>query len=128
MAAKRPHPAQWFRAEIATGLQTLVVIRLPNAPSAETTRATAEVWVATLWNGRHWDQHHDTARLRTAFQRLARNCDRWPAPKTLAQHLPAREPVTALPAPKLTHQQRCANIAKLREIAAILANTFTPEK
>jgi len=127
MAAKQP--AQWFRAEIATGLQTLIVLRLQNAPAADTTRATAEVWVATLWRRPiDWRQDKDTRRIRTAFQRIAADCDRWPAPKTLLARLPSKIEDLYLPEPPISQQQRDRNRAKLAELLRMLAEKYPSKR
>lgn len=116
MAAKRP--PQWLVAEVATGLQALIALRLPGAPGADTSRATAEVWTRTIYSYPvNWTLELDAPRLRRAFTALCRDCDRWPAPRTLYDRLPARHQPPALAVPPISKAQQARNIARLKALA-----------
>lgn len=87
----------WFYQSVSNGLGMLLVLHLPNAPGHETIEFTEQVWVDLLWGAPvQWDQNLDEARLRRGFQKLARDVDRWPAPKLLLNMLPARKQQDAL--------------------------------
>ncbi|WP_110678757.1 hypothetical protein [Salinicola sp. RZ23] len=110
-------PAQWFRDEIAQGLARLVVLRLQNAPWEDDIAYTQQAWVDTLWaRPVGWDAELDTARLRTAFQRLAGSINRWPAPRALLEVMPERPRQPRLARPKLSAAEAAENRAKLRQM------------
>jgi hypothetical protein len=114
--------ANWLRAEIATGLQKLLALRLTGTPPEDAIIGTAEVWLEALDHCNiQWVEHLDRKRVQRAFQTLFRICDRWPAPKLLLDNLGVRDPPKALPAPSITPEEREQNRAKLREIAEELA-------
>lgn len=104
MSAPTP-PPQWFRRALAEGLTRLVALSLPGTPPAETIKLTREAWVESLWDGRAWDET-DAERIAAAFRAIARRADRWPAPRHLVEHLPARPAPRALPKPKPNAEQR----------------------
>lgn len=106
---------QWFHEAITRGLQALVVLHLPGGPAYDTVSYTRDVWVKTLWDAPvEWDRNADEKRLETAFNRIARNADRWPAPRQLLEHMPARPQPPALPGPKLSEEQKRRNSEYLR--------------
>lgn len=97
----------WLIAEVAEGIQRLLVLRLDGCPPADAVEAVALAWVdALLVRGGRWDEHRDAPRIRTAFRRLAAHAERWPAPAAVWQYLPAREEPLTLPAPAPTPEQR----------------------
>jgi hypothetical protein len=93
----QPAP-KWFRVAISEGLIRLVALSLPNTPSHETIELTKEAWIAALYEGRVWVEP-DAVRIGVAFRALSRKVDRWPAPRMLLDHLPARPEL-----PKLAEQ------------------------
>jgi hypothetical protein len=107
-------PEAWFRDAITSGLQALVVLHLPGGPGHDTVAYTRDVWVRTLWGAPiQWDVNVDRRRIDAAFNRLARQVDRWPAPRALLERLPPRPKPRALPAPKLTEAERRRNSERL---------------
>lgn len=96
----------WFYQAISNGLRALVVLHLPGAPGHETVAFTEDVWVQVLWTANiDWQEHQDANRLNRAFILLARQADRWPAPRALLELLPARPEPAALPAPRVSRAQ-----------------------
>lgn len=117
-----PNPAPaWFSNTVIEGVQLLLLLSLPGTPAAETVSGTALAWVDLLWgNGQHWQEAHDTLRLREAFRHLGAASTRWPAPSELRQHLPARPIQPRLPAPRITDEERQTTIARSKAIAQML--------
>lgn len=114
-------PAEWFHAEVRRGLSKLVVLHLANSPGHETIEYTAQVWAETLWTAAiGWDAELDTLRLQGGFARLARQADRWPAPRQLLELLPERPQRPRLTKPPMSEAQRRRNQARLREMMAEL--------
>lgn len=115
-----PPPAEWFVEVVAEGIAKLYVLRLESAPAADTLDGVEMVWVEALWySGKVWEEHLDRNRLRQAFVHLVQTVTRWPAPRTLMDHLPARAKPRELPAPPPTPEDRAraeAQLAKLREM------------
>ncbi|OLO06858.1 hypothetical protein BTW08_15290 [Salinicola sp. MH3R3-1] len=112
-------PAQWFRDEIAQGLARLVVLRLQNAPWEDDIAYTQQAWVDTLWaKPIGWDAELDTRRVRTAFQRLAGNATRWPAPRMLIEAMPDRPQRPRLGRPQMSESQRRENRDRLQRLMA----------
>ena len=118
-------PAPWFVRRIRRGLAALVALRLDGHPAADMVEATAQVWVQALWPTRAWAQDLDNARIGEAFRQITLNETRWPAPAVFLRHLPARAPVAALPAPKLSAAEKEANKARLAKMIAQLSGKMT---
>lgn len=106
---------RWFRVAISEGLARLIALSLPGQPSHETIALTKEAWVETLYEGRQW-RDGDAPRIAQAFRQMMRRIDRWPAPRVLLEHLPARAEQAKLPEPPLSQAQRAANQQRLREL------------
>ncbi|MEX0745298.1 MAG: hypothetical protein WD118_06820 [Phycisphaeraceae bacterium] len=114
-------PADWFYRAISQGLGALVVLHLPGAPGHETIEYTEQVWVDVLWSASiGWDEALDAPRLNAAFRRLARQADRWPAPRSLLELLPSRAERQRLPKPKMSEAEMARNRARLAELMAEL--------
>lgn len=107
----------WFQNTLAEGLQSLVALSLPGQPPAETIALTLDVWVHAVWRAPvQWSEQYDRARLRHAFFTISRRTERWPAPRHLIEAMPPRPEAPALPAPRISDEQRAryrANIAQL---------------
>lgn len=114
---------KWLEREVARGLQGLIALRLPGAPADDSVTLTLDIWLAAL-SGQAvtWSEPMDAERIRQAFRALYRTCDRWPAPKHFLDNLGNRDPPPALSAPQITEAQRQKNLARLREITAMLVN------
>lgn len=109
--------APWFNDAVIEGLQMLQVLSLPGTPPVETIGYASDVWVLTLWNASVvWDETVDRPRIARAFGAIARQAERWPAPKHVLDNLPPRPESRALPAPPLTREQIRANKARLAEL------------
>ena len=106
---------KWFRVAISEGLIRLVALSLPNTPPAETIELTKEAWIAALYEGRVWVDT-DAGRLTAGFRSLARKVDRWPAPRLLLEHLPARPEYAKLSGPSLSPDERQANRERIRDM------------
>ncbi|BCB28422.1 hypothetical protein SKTS_33080 [Sulfurimicrobium lacus] len=114
--------ADWLRCEIASGLQKLLALRLIGTPPEDAIVGTAEVWLEAMAHcSIQWSEQLDSQRVRRSFQTLFRICDRWPAPKAFLDNLGARDPPKALPAPRITPEERARNKARFREIMELLA-------
>ncbi|VVE59849.1 hypothetical protein PCA31118_00036 [Pandoraea captiosa] len=111
----------WLRAEVGTGLQKLVLLRLPGAPSAELLAATAAVWLEALESMPvAWDEAADALRVRGGFTRLLRTIDRWPAPIHLIAQLGNRDPPKRLPAPSMTAEEKARNSERMAQVKAVI--------
>jgi hypothetical protein len=112
----------WFHNAVIDGVQRLYALNLADRPAAEVLPLTAVTWVEVVWCWMLWDERLDAGRLRVAFRDLAASVERWPAPRQLRAHLPARRTeAPALPAPTRgpTAEQRArldAVYAELRKI------------
>lgn len=92
----KPIPT-WFHNKVVDGIQLLHSLQLDGRPAAEVVTITATGWIEVLWRSPiMWDEARDLARLAVAFFSLARQVDRWPAPKQLLDHLPPVPTVLAL--------------------------------
>lgn len=97
----------WLVAEVAEGVQRLLVLRLEGCPSADTVQAVALAWADALWlRAGRWSAQEDAPRLRQAFRALAAHATRWPAPADLWEHLPPRPEPPRLELPPPTPQER----------------------
>lgn len=104
----------WFQNTLAEGLQFLVALSLPGQPPAETIALTLDVWVHTVWRAPvQWSEQYDRARLRHAFFAISRRAERWPAPRHLIEAMPPRPAPPALPAPRISDEQRARYIAEI---------------
>lgn len=103
----------WLVAEVAEGVQRLLVLRLEGCPSADTVQAVALAWADAIWiRAGRWTPEQDAPRLRQAFRALAAHATRWPAPAQLWEHLPSRPEPPRLERPPPTPEQR----ARVREM------------
>jgi hypothetical protein len=106
---------KWFRVAIADGLTRLIALSLPGTPSHETIALTKEAWIESLFEGRAWVED-DAGRIAAGFRSLARKVDRWPPPKLLLEHLPARPERKKLEAPKPSPEERERNRQRVRSM------------
>ena len=107
----------WLRIQMITGLQKLVVLRLPGTPPEDAIPATAQVWLEAMdrpWI--KWDQAQDARRVDCAWRQLYATAERWPAPKHLIDLLGNRDPPKALPAPPMSPEEIARNRARLKEL------------
>ena len=83
---KAPEAPGWMVAEMAEGLQRLVLLRLDGAASADSIAGVAMAWAdAMMVVGIAWDEAQDVPRIKMAFRLLAARLERWPAPKHLLE-------------------------------------------
>lgn len=115
---------EWFRAEIATGLQKLLALRLQGTPPEDAIVGTAEVWLEALWPDRTWAEHIDRTRIQQAFRVLFRICDRWPTPKLFLDNLGSRPQPQSLPSPPASPEVIARNKAKLKELMEQMAKSL----
>jgi len=114
-------PADWFESVVAEGIAKLYVLRLESAPAADTLDGVELVWVEALWYSNvAWDEELDTERLRQAFRALTQRLHRWPAPRELMEHLPARPKRRELPPPPQTPEQKAKAVAQLAKLRAMM--------
>lgn len=105
---------RWVERELARGLQGLIALRLSGAPGEDAVTLTLDIWLAALAErAASWTEAADAPRLKAAFRALYAQCTAWPVPRQLLDSLPAPKPAVALPAPRLTPEQRAANRARL---------------
>lgn len=96
----------WYRSVVGEQIQRLVALGLAGSPGYDTIKLTAQAWAESLWSAPvQWDESLDTPRLRTAFQAVARNAERWPAPRHVLDALPSRPQPRKLPLPEPTPEQ-----------------------
>lgn len=115
--------ADWLREEIGTGLQKLLVLRLPGTPPEDSIVGTAEIWLEALQNrNTRWEEHLDRDRVRLAFRKLFGICDRWPTPRMLIDHLGSRAPPRAMPPPRRSPEEIARNKARIEELRQSLLN------
>lgn len=115
---------KWLEREIARGLQGLIALRLPGAPADDSVTLTLDVWLVAIESQTvTWNEQLDAERVRRAFRTLYRICDRWPAPKLILDNLGNRDPPKALPAPRMSPEERARNRARLADILAGLAKS-----
>lgn len=106
----------WLVAEVAEGIQRLLVLRLDGCPPADAVEAVALAWADALLVRGRWEQQRDAPRLRQAFRSLAAHVQRWPAPAEVWLHLPpAPEPLRLNP-PLSTPQERERIRAMLQQV------------
>lgn len=116
----------WIEREIARGLQGLLALRLPGAPGEDTVGMTLDVWLAAIaLRAAGWREEADAARIQQAFTVLFGRAERWPVPRDLLDALPTPQAVTALPAPRLSAEERAANRARLDALMRELSNKHT---
>lgn len=113
----------WLLAEVAQGLQRLMLLGLPGTPASETITGTAQVWADAFAHGRALDQRLDAPRIQAAFRAVAARVERFPPPRVVIDALPARPQPQALPAPQLTPAQIANN---KQRIAALLRAIHRP--
>ncbi|TXF11907.1 hypothetical protein [Pelomicrobium methylotrophicum] len=107
----------WLVAEVAAGLQRLLVLRLDGCPPADAVEAVALAWAdALMVRGGGWQEALDAPRIREAFRRLAAHAMRWPAPAEIWQHMPARPEPPKLPAPPPSEEERARAMRMLAEL------------
>lgn len=112
---------RWIEREVARGLQGLIALRLPGAPAEDAITLTLDIWLAALaTRAAAWTEHADAPRLQAAFRALYAQCSTWPVPRQLLDALPAPKPAPALPAPRLTPEERARNRARLDAITQTL--------
>ena len=63
----------WLVAEVAEGVQRLLVLRLDGCPPADTVQAVALAWADAIWlRAGRWTAEHDAPRLRHAMTAQSR--------------------------------------------------------
>ena len=106
----------WLVAEVAEGIQRLLLLRLEGCPSVDAVEAVALAWADAVWvRAGRWTQAQDAPRLRQAFRSLAAHARRWPAPVEIWDHLPPRQEPRALEPPPPTPEQRARIRALLQQ-------------
>lgn len=114
----------WLVAEVAEGVQRLLVLRLEGYPSADTVQAVALAWADAIWiRAGCWTLEQDAPRLRQAFRALAAHATRWPAPAQLWEHLPPRPEPPRLERPLPTPQERERIRAMLQQVRQKLVSS-----
>ncbi|GAB4112868.1 MAG: hypothetical protein Fur0019_19290 [Tibeticola sp.] len=109
----------WLVAEVAEGIQRLLVLRLDGCPPADAVEAVALAWADTLMvRGGRWEEDVDAPRIREAFRRLAAYAQRWPAPAAIWEHVPARPEPPKLPPPMVSEEDKQRALRMLAELRA----------
>jgi hypothetical protein len=108
----------WLVAEVAEGLQRLLVLRLEGTPPADAIDGVVLAWCDALLVRGRWEQAPDAPRIRQAFRSLAAHAMRWPAPANLWEHMPPRPQPQPLPPPAMDESKRAEVKAMLAELAA----------
>jgi hypothetical protein len=111
----RFEPPAWLGDIVLDGLSALLALRLPGTPPEDAIEATAQVWIKAICYGVTWQEEPDGAALRHGFALLAREMDRWPAPRAYLDRVPKDRPWPYQP-PRIvraTESQRAAGIAAI---------------
>lgn len=96
--SKAPH---WLEVRVIEGLQTLLTLRLRNAPPADTIDAVVEVWLAVFMSRNvAWLEDRDAQRIQSAFLTIAGTVDFWPAPVQVFDVMPRPPEPMKLAAPR----------------------------
>lgn len=119
--------ADWLTAEVARGLQRLLVLSLPGRPQAEVIRGTATAWADALQVGRAWDQDRDAPRIREGFVRLSSTAAQWPTPRDLLGALPPAPQQKRLAPPTTIPATPAARAARLRALLGDACTVPPPE-
>lgn len=96
----------WLVAEVAEGIQRLLVLRLDGCPPADAVEAVALAWADALMLRASWVEETDAPRLREGFRSLAAHATRWPVPAQFFEHLPPRQALRELPPPPPSAQDK----------------------
>lgn len=119
----------WLVAEVAEGLQRLLLLRLDGCPPADAAEAVALAWADAVMLRHPGLGPQDAERVRRAFRRLAASAVRWPPPAALADHMPALEERLALSAPPRSPEQiERARAALAQARALLLKKRITDER
>ena len=114
---KSKTPEAWFENCIVDGLSAMFSLSLQGTPAMEVLPITAKTWAQVLWQQPiGWERDADVWRLQDAFMRLMGRVDRFPAPKTLMDVLPERKVLVKIGAPKMSDEERHANLLKMNEL------------
>lgn len=113
----------WLVAEVAEGVQRLLVLRLEGCPPADAVEAVALAWAEALLVRGRWERQTDAPRIRQAFRSLAAHATRWPAPAQLWEHLPPRPEPPRLDPPPPTPQERARIRAMLQQVRQKLVSS-----
>lgn len=101
--SKAPH---WLEVRVIEGLQTLLTLRLRNAPPADTVDAVVEVWLAVFMSRPvAWHEERDAPRIQSAFLSIAGAVDFWPAPVQVFDAMPRPPELMKLAAPRPSPMQ-----------------------
>lgn len=109
----------WFTDTIRGGFKLIVALSLPGTPGPDMITTTVDAWAGTLWVNHYW-LPDDADRMAKGFVKLAAHIDRWPAPRHLLEHMPARPYRTALDRPQLSDDERGKLGAKIHGLAVQL--------
>lgn len=90
---------EWLENCIIEGLQTMLVLRLPYSPAADTIIAVSNIWVMAFMDGRSWEESRDLPRIQQAFMKVIRTTDTWVPPAVVLKALPPLPPQPLLPEP-----------------------------
>jgi len=122
----------WLRDEVINGLQALLVLRLPNAPSHETTASLGSIWIAVILSRPiAWDQQQDTLRVRRAFAELMATATRWPSPAEFLRSMSPRAQQLKLAPPvsrSISHKNREILDALLTRLKSKTVGTVDKER
>lgn len=101
MSATWTQAPHWLEVRVIEGLQTLLTLRLRNAPPADTIEAVVEVWLAVFMSRNvQWLEERDAPRIHSAFLTIAGTVDFWPAPVQVFQAMPHPPEPLKLAAPR----------------------------
>lgn len=109
---------------VVTGVQRLLVLRLPGTPARDTIEFTALVWTdAIAARPVTWNVDRDLKRFAAAFRTLEGTSEKWPNPSMFMQCLPAIPEQL-----KLSPPRNYAVNAKFKELVkSMRAKTETEE-
>lgn len=93
----------WFSALIRNGLTALYGLCLEGCPASDSTKTVGALWTRLLWekSPHAWNRERDSRRIAAAFEAMALDLKRWPAPAVFFEHLPPRDVVRQKPGQQL---------------------------
>ena len=112
----RPAPGWWFENEIRNGLTKLVQLGKPTAPTDLKERTQA--WANQLWEGRRWDNHLDTPRIRRCFHDMGNGLHFFPEPSEFWDYLqPATQALQTPQNPRLGEEKRRERLHQIQALS-----------
>lgn len=96
----------WFSDAVVTGMQKLLPLSLAGQPPADAIDIAAKSWVNALWHHKTiWWDKEDIERIKSTFDALCCQCERWPTPALFVKNLQKRQEAEAAPLMSVEQKQ-----------------------